>query len=330
MNLSTKYLGLTLKNPIVPSSSPLMESLDNIRNMEDAGAAAVVLHSLFEEQVTNEALELHYHTTQHADSFAEAQGYFPEPEVYTHGGEEYVEHLRKVKQDVDIPVIGSLNGVTAGGWLEFASQLQEAGADAVELNLYHIPTDPNVLAATLDDTYVDVVRAIKAQVSIPVAVKLSPFFTSMPNMAQRFKEAGADGLVLFNRFYQPDINVNELTVQPNIILSCSDDIRLRLRWMGLLYGRVDVSLAATGGVHQALDAIKLLMAGADITMMCSSIFKHGVKHIGTVLNDLTEWMEDREYESIEQLKGSMSQQSVEEPAAFERALYIKGLKTFHY
>ncbi len=329
MDLSTTYLGLKLKNPIVPSSSPLMESLGNIKQMEDAGASAVVLHSLFEEQISNEALDLHYHTTQHSNSFAEAQAYFPEPELYKFDGDEYVEHLHQVKENIDIPVIGSLNGVTSGGWLKYARHMQDAGADAIELNLYHIPTDPTVEGNTLHDAYLDVVKGIKAEVTIPVTVKLSPFFTSMPNMAQRFKDAGADGLVLFNRFYQPDLNIDDMSVIPNIVLSTSDDIRLRLRWIGLLYGKVDVSLAATGGVHTATDAIKLLMAGADITMMCSALLKNGADHITTILNDMRSWLNEKEYESVKQLQGSMSQQSVEEPAAYERALYIKGLKTYH-
>lgn len=329
MDLSTKYLGITLKNPLVPSPSPLMESLDNIKRMEDAGAAAVVLHSLFEEQITNEALELHYHTTQGTDSFAEALSYFPDPGEYKFGGDEYIEHLRKVKESVNIPVIGSLNGVTTGGWLKYARHMQDAGADAIELNLYNVATDPDVGARALEDAYFDIVNGIKAEVSIPVAVKLSPFFTSIPAIAQRLVEAGAGGLVFFNRFYQPDLNIDQLKVSSNIVLSDSGGIRLPLRWIAILYSRINASLAATTGVHTAEDVIKLIMAGADVTMMCSALLKNGIDHLSGVLADFETWMTEKEYDSVEQMKGSMSQKSIAEPAAYERALYLKELHSFH-
>jgi len=328
MDISTTYLGLKLKNPIVPSASPLMEKLENVKRMEDAGAGAVVLHSLFEEQITNEALQLHYHTTAGTESFAEALTYFPDPGAYKFGGDEYVEYVRKVKQAVGIPVIGSLNGVTTGGWTQYARHIQDAGADAIELNLYFVPTDPNIDGAKLENAYLDVLKAVRAAVTIPVAVKISPFFTSLPNMAKRFADAGAGALVLFNRFYQPDMDIESLKVYPHIILSDPHSIRRSLRWIAILHGRVNLSLAATGGVHTATDVLKLLMAGADVTMMCSALYKNGVSHITEVLADMQMWLVEREYESVAQLKGSLSQKSVADPAAFERALYLKELQSF--
>ena len=328
MDLSTKYLGLDLKNPLVPSASPLMASLDNIKKLEDAGASAVVLHSLFEEQITNEALELHYHTTQTAHSFAEALSYFPEPQSYKLDGQEYLEHLQKAKSAVNIPVIGSLNGVTTGGWTKYARQMEEAGADALELNLYYIATDPDVDGAKLEGAYIDVVKAVRGEVKIPVAVKISPFFTSVPHMVRRFKEAGAGGVVLFNRFYQPDIDMQKLEVKSGISLSHSGMNRMAMRWISILYGRINVSMAATGGIHTADDAIKALMAGADVAMMCSALLKNGTEHLTHVLDDMKAWLEKNGYISIYQLKGSMSQKSVAEPAAYERALYLKELQSF--
>lgn len=329
MDLSTTYLGIKLKNPLVPSASPLMESIDNIKHLEDAGASAVVLHSLFEEQISDEALSLHYHTTQGSESFAEALSYFPEPSDYTFGGDEYIEHLRKAKKAVDIPVIGSLNGVTTGGWLKYANHMQDAGADAIELNLYNLSTDPAVSSSKLEDAYVKVAEAVRNEVTIPVAIKLSPFFTSLPAIARRFHDTGINGLVLFNRFYQPDFDIDKVKVYSHLQLSNSSDIRLPLRWIGILYGKVDMSLAATTGVHKAEDVIKLLMAGADVTMLASALLKNGVDYLKQVLFDLEEWLIRKEYESIEQLKGSMSQKAVEEPAAYERALYLKELMSYY-
>lgn len=329
MDLSTTYLGIKLKNPLVPSASPLMESIDNIKHLEDAGASAVVLHSLFEEQISDEALSLHYHTTQGSESFAEALSYFPEPSDYTFGGDEYIEHLRKAKKAVDIPVIGSLNGVTTGGWLKYANHMQDAGADAIELNLYNLSTDPAVSGSQLEDAYVKVAEAVRNEVTIPVAIKLSPFFTSLPAIARRFHDTGINGLVLFNRFYQPDFDIDKVKVYSHLQLSNSSDIRLPLRWIGILYGKVDMSLAATTGVHKAEDVIKLLMAGADVTMLASALLKNGVDYLKQVLFDLEEWLIRKEYESIEQLKGSMSQKAVEEPAAYERALYLKELMSYY-
>lgn len=328
MNLSTKYLGLSLKNPLVPSSSPMMENLDNIRRMEDAGASAVVLHSLFEEQVTDEALKLHYHTTQGTDSFAESLSFFPEPNEYKFGADEYIEHVRKVKDAVSIPVIGSLNGVTAGGWIDYARRMQSAGADAIELNLYNVATDPLVQGSDLEKAYLDLARAVKGEVSLPVAVKLSPFFTSISNLAKSLEAIGIEGLVLFNRFYQPDIDIKNLQTSSKIILSDSNSNRLPMRWIGILYGRINLSLAATTGIHSATDVIKLLMVGADVTMMASALLKNGIDHLKGVISDLENWMEKHEYESITQMKGSMSQKSIPNPAAYERALYLKELHSY--
>ncbi len=330
MNLSTKYMGLELKNPLVPSASPLMKSLDNIKKLEDAGASAVVLHSLFEEQISDEALEMHYHTTQGTESFAEALSYFPEPSEYFTAKDEYLKYVGQVKESTGIPVIASLNGTTKGGWAEYAKHMQEAGADAIELNLYYIATDPDVGGAALEAAYLETLKAVVAEVKIPVAVKLSPFFTSLPAMAKSFVESGASGLVLFNRFYQPDLNVEHLKVESNIVLSDSHSIRLPLRWISILHGKLDASFAATGGVHNAIDAVKLLMAGADVTMMCSALLRNGVDYLNAVLNELEEWLTAHEYESVEQIKGSMSQKSVAEPAAFERAMYIKEISSHRW
>ncbi len=330
MNLSTTYLGLKLKNPIVPSSSPLMTDVANIKRMEDAGAAAVVLHSLFEEQITNEALMLHYHTTQGTNSFAEALSYFPEPSAYRLGSDDYIEHIAKVKKAVSIPVIGSLNGVSFGGWTNYALLMEDAGADAIELNLYYVATDPDSDSLLLEAAYLETLKDVRAHVKIPLAVKLSPFYTSLPHMAKRFVETGANGLVLFNRFYQPDFDIEELKVKPHIILSDSSAIRLSLRWIAILYGRLgNVSMAATGGVHTGVDAIKLFMAGADVAYTCSALLKDGAGAVTRILGEIQDWMVSHEYESIEQMKGSMSQKSVADPAAFERALYLRELQSFH-
>ncbi len=328
MNLNTKYLGLELKNPLVPSASPMMQSLDNIELLASAGASAVVLHSLFEEQISEEALSLHYLTTQGTESFAESLSYFPEPEEYKFGGEEYLEHIRKVKESVNIPVIGSLNGVTTGGWLQYAKHMEEAGADAIELNVYYISTDPSVNDDQLLENYVSIVKEIKKNVGIPVAVKLSPFFTSLPATIRELSDVGADGFVLFNRFYQPDIDIENKEIKLGIQLTESADIRLPLRWIGVLYGRIDTCFAATSGVHTAEDSAKLIMAGADVTMMASALLKNGPGYLKTVLDNLAQWMEQNEYTSIEEMKGSMSQKAVPNPAAYERALYIKELQSY--
>lgn len=328
MDLSTTYLGLQLKNPIVPSASPLSREMDSIRRMAEAGAAAVVMYSLFEEQINLEARELDHFLTVGTDSFAEALSYFPPVSDFNRGPEEYLEHIHSVKKAVGIPVIGSLNGVSTGGWMDYAKKIQEAGADALELNIYYIPTDPYLTASDIENMYIDDLKTVKKNITIPVAVKLSPFFSNLSYMIRKLDEAGADGFVLFNRFYQPDLDLENLQVEPKVKLSSSADILLPLRWIGILSGRVKGSLAATSGVHTAEDAIKLIMAGADVTMMCSALLKNGTERIREVIEGMLNWMEAHEYESIEQMKGSMSQKSVTEPAAFERANYMKAVNTY--
>ena len=325
MDLTTTYLGLKLRSPLVVSASPLSEDVDNIKRMADAGAAAVVLYSIFEEQLRQDRLELHRHLENGTNSFAEALSYFPEPSEYRLGPEEYLKHIAAAKKTTGIPIIASLNGSSAGGWTSFAKQIQAAGADALELNIYYIPTSRDLTGTEVEMTYLDILKAVKANVTIPVAVKLSPFFSNMANMAKRLDEAGANGLVLFNRFYQPDIELESLEVKPNILLSTPMAMRLPLRWIALLYGRLNASLAATSGIHRASDALKMLMAGADVTMLCSTLLRHGIPQIAAIERDMIDWMDEREYESVEQLKGSLSQKNCAEPAAFERAQYMKAL-----
>ena len=325
MDLTTNYLGLKLRSPLVVSASPLSEDVDNIKRMEDAGAAAVVLYSLFEEQLRQDRFELNKNLEQGTESFAEALTYFPEPDEFRLGPEEYLKHIAAAKKAVKIPIIASLNGSSVGGWTEYARQIQQAGADALELNIYYIPTDPDLSGKVVEDTYINILRAVKSEVTIPVAVKLSPFFSNFSNMAKRLDQAGANGLVLFNRFYQPDIELESLEVKPNILLSTPMAMRLPLRWIALLHGRVNASLAATSGIHRAADALKMLMVGADVTMLCSTIIRHGIPQIAAIERDLIDWMEEREYESVNQLKGSLSQRNCAEPAAFEGAQYMKAL-----
>jgi len=327
MNLTTNYLGLELRSPLVPAASPLSAELDNVRRMEDAGASAVILHSLFEEQLRLERYELHRNLTQGTDSFPEALTYFPEPDEFMLGPEEYLDHVAKAKAAVKIPIIASLNGSTMGGWTSYARQIQRAGADALELNIYYIPTDPDISSKDIEQNYIDILREVKKEVTIPVAVKLSPFFTNFANMAKRLDLAGANGLVLFNRFYQPDINLEELEVTPNLLLSTPMAMRLPLRWIALLHGRVSASLAATSGIHRAHDALKILMAGADIATLCSVLIRHGIDQIRTIEHGMVEWLEKHEYESVKQLKGSLSQKSCPNPTAFERAQYMRALAT---
>jgi dihydroorotate dehydrogenase (fumarate) len=328
MDLSTKYMGLKLKNPIVPSASPLSRDLATIKLMEEVGAAAVVLESLFEEQIIHEKNEMDHFLTQGTESFAEALSYFPDKDVYNFGPEEYLEHIRKVKKSVSIPVIASLNGVSTGGWTDYARKIQQAGANALELNTYYLATDPNKDGKLIEDNYIDVLKAVKGAVTIPVAMKLSPYFTSMAAMAKRFDQAGADALVMFNRFYQPDIDLETLKVVPNLVLSTSESMRLPLRWVAILHGKVKASIAATTGIHTADDVLKMIMVGADVTMVCAALFQKGVKHISKILTDMKKWMEEHEYESLNQMKGSMSHKAVAEPAAYERANYMKVLKSY--
>jgi dihydroorotate dehydrogenase (fumarate) len=329
MDLSTTYLGMKLRSPLVPSAAqPLTENVDNIKRMEDAGAAAIVMHSLFEEQLSRDRRLLHENLTQGTESFAEAQTFFPEPAQFLVGPELYLQHIQHAKQATKIPIIASLNGSTLGGWVRYAKEIQQAGADAVELNVYWIPADPDLTSTQVEDTYLEILRAVKEQVSIPVAMKLSPFFTSFANMARRLDLAGADGLTLFNRFYQPDIDLELLEVTPNILLSTPMAMRLPLRWIAILHDRVGASLAATSGIHRATDAIKMLMAGADVTMLCSSLLRNGIKHITTIEREVVQWLEEHEYDSVEQLKGSLSQKNCPNPGEFERAQYISAISTY--
>lgn len=328
MDLTTTYLGLKLKNPLVPSASPLSRTLDSMKRLEDAGAAAIVMYSLFEEQIEHEAAEMEHYLAYGSRAHAEALDYFPKPGEYNLGPEQYVELLQRAKGSLGIPVIGSLNGISTGGWIDYAKKLEQAGADAIELNIYYIPTDPALASQEVEERYVNVLHAVKRSVRIPVAVKLSPYFSSLANVAARLDRAGANGLVLFNRFYQPDFDLDALEVTPNIVLSTSDAMRLPLRWVAILHGVVKTSLAGTGGIHTAEDVIKMIMAGADVAMMCSALLKHGPKHLTIVLADVNKWMVEHEYLSIEQMKGSMSQASVVDPAAFERANYMKALNRY--
>ena len=328
MNLTTNYMGLTLKNPIVPSASPLSKSIGGIREMEDAGAAAITMYSLFEEQIDAQALALHHFLDHGSESFAEALSYFPREKEFNLGPEGYLELIRQAKEAVDVPVIGSLNGVTTGGWVGYAKKIEQAGADALELNVYLLPTRTDLDGSSVEQVYLDVLREVKASINIPVAMKVGPFFSAIPNMAQRLDQAGADGLVLFNRFYQPDFDLEELSVTPNLVLSRSSEMRLPLRWIAILYGHVNASLALTTGVHTAEDALKAIMAGADIANVASLLLERGVGAIGELLQGITAWMDEHEYESVAQMKDSLSQRSCAEPAAFERANYMKVLGSY--
>lgn len=328
MDLTTTYLGLRLKNPLVPSSSPLMRNRDDLRLMEDSGAAAVVLHSLFEEQIMIETNMLDSYLTHSTDSFAEALSYFPEAPVYKTGPDAYLEHVSWAKRSLSIPVIASLNGVSTGGWIKYASELEQAGADALELNIYYLPTDLKLSGGEVEQIYLDVLHDVKSAVSIPVAMKLNPYFSAIANMAHRLAEAGADGLVLFNRFYQPDLDPESLEVVPHLVLSNSNELRLPLRWIAILYGRTKADLALTTGVHSVQDVIKGLMAGASTTMLASTLLKNGIGHIGELLVGLENWLIEHEYDSVAQMQGSLSQINCAEPAAFERANYMRVLSSY--
>ncbi len=328
MNLTTKYMGLELKNPLVPSSSPLSHDVDSIKRMEDAGAAAVVMFSIFEEQIHQDAESLDHLLSAGTESFAEALSYFPTSNDYEIGPERYLELIQKASQSVQIPIIGSLNGVSPQGWMDYAKKIQDAGAKGLELNVYYVATNPKVSGANVEKMYIEAVQAVKAVVTIPVAVKLSPYFSSVANVARKLKRAGADALVLFNRFYQPDFNLQDIEVEPRLVLSTSDDVRLALRWIAILHGQVKISMGATTGVHTGRDIAKYLLAGADVAMTTSALLKNGIGHITTMLNELKAWMEEKEYSSVKQMKGSMSQKKVDNPAAFERANYIKTLFSY--
>ena len=328
MDLTTTYMGIPLQHPIVASSSPLSNSVANIRHMEDAGAAAVVMFSLFEEQLQHESAALEHLMTVGTESFAESLSYFPEIDDYTVGPDRYLELLRAASEAVDIPIIGSLNGITNTGWIEHARLMQQAGAKGIELNIYYIPADLTTSGRDIEQRYLDIVKAVKTSVTVPVAVKLSPFFSAIGAMAKALDEAGADALVLFNRFYQPDFDLEALEVAPNLHLSNPEEIRLPLLWIAVLYGQLSASLGATRGVYTPTEVVKYLMAGADAVMTTSALLKHGIDHLGTLRDGLHAWLENHDYESVQQMKGSMSQRNVADPTAFERANYIRTLESY--
>jgi dihydroorotate dehydrogenase (fumarate) len=328
MILTTHYLGMKLRTPLIPSASPLSYHIDNVKRMEDAGAAAVVFHSLFEEQLHREHHELNYYLEQGRDSNPEALSYFAEPEEFKVGPETYLENIAKAKATVNIPIIGSINGTTFGGWTKYARQIEQAGADALELNIYRLATDPERTAEDIETDHLTIVASVKAQVKIPVAVKLSPYFTNLARFARSLDCIGADALVLFNRFYQPDIELETLEISPNVLLSTPMAMRVPMRWIALLYGRIGADLAATSGIYRASDALKMLMAGADVTMLCSVLLRRGIDHIRVIEREMNEWLEEHEYESVEQLQGSMSQKNCPDPSAFERAQYMRALSSY--
>ena len=326
MDLTTKYLGMQLRTPLVASASPLSQEIGAIRHLEDAGASAVVLYSIYEAQLHKEALELELHLNAGTERFAESVTYFPHSSEFHTGPEQYLEHIRKAKAAVDIPIIASLNGSTLGGWAKYAKHIEQAGADAIECNIYSIPTNTEVLGSELETNYADILREVKTAVHIPVSAKLSPFFSNLANFAKRLDQIGTNGLVLFNRFYQPDIDLEELEIKPNVLLSTPQDLRLPLTWIGILYGHIRASMAGTSGVHGPEDVIKLLMVGADVTMLCSALLFHGIGHIRQVEQGVLEWMDKHEYESVQQMQGSMSQLRCPDPRAFERAQYMRAVK----
>jgi dihydroorotate dehydrogenase (fumarate) len=329
-DLSTTYLGLKLKNPLVASASPLSEKVDTVKQMEAQGVSAVVMYSLFEEQIIHESHELDHYLSRGTYSYAEAVTYLPDLGRYSVGPDSYIEHVRRLKEATSIPIIGSINGVSSGGWIEYAEKIEQAGADAVELNIYYLPTDPEITSTELEDNYVQLVRDVCAKVNIPVAVKLSPFFTSLPNLARRIVAAGASGLVLFNRFYQPDFDLENLEVVPNLELSRSQELRLPLRWIALMYGNVQADFALTTGVHTHLDMLKGLMAGASVTMAASSLLRNGVPYAARLLGDFHQWMEINEYESVMQMKGSLSAKALSKSQPLERANYMKELNSYTF
>jgi dihydroorotate dehydrogenase (fumarate) len=328
MDLSTKYLGKKLRSPLVVSANPLSEKIDNIKRMEDAGAGAVVLYSLFEEQLRREELTLNHHMTQGTESYAESLTYFPEPLAYHTTSDAYLEHIRKAKEAVNIPIIASLNGSTVGGWTLFAQKIEQAGADALELNLYSIPADSIWTPDVVELNYLSTVTWVKNTINIPVAVKLSPFFTSLANFAAQLDKLNVEALVLFNRFYQPDIDLENLTVYPHLVLSSSHDLRLPLRWIAMLHGRIKADLAATSGIHKGRDAIKAIMAGANVAMMASVLLGRGIEHLRAVEQEIRQWMEENEYTSVEQMRGSVSQIHCTDPSEFERVQYMRALTTY--
>ncbi len=328
MDLSTTYLGLHLKNPLVPSASPLSKNLDGIKKLEDAGAGAIILYSLFEEQVAFEQKELNYFLNRGTETFAESLTYFPEQEDYNFGPEQYVDHIRKAKEATDIPIIGSLNGVSTGGWIEYAKEMEKAGADALELNVYFLATDMDQESRQVENQYRVILNAVKSHVNIPVAMKLSPFFSSLARMTKELDDDGVDGLVMFNRFYQPDIDLENLSVEPGVVLSSSNDLRLPLRWIAILNNQLKADLSGTTGVHTPQDALKLIAAGAKTAQVCAALLKNGIPYLTNLLEGMDRWLEEKDYASLEEFRGTFSQQKVADPAAFERANYISALTDF--
>jgi dihydroorotate dehydrogenase (fumarate) len=328
MDLTTNYLGLRLSSPLMPGASPLVDDLDMVRRLEDAGASAIVMHSLFEEQITGEKLATIYHMELYADSYGEALSYFPKGDDFALGPDQYLEQIRQIKQAVSLPVIGSINGTTPGGWIDYARQIEQAGADALELNLYFVATDPQETGWAIELRMLEVVRAVADAVNIPLAVKLSPFFSSLANFVYRLDEAGVDGLVLFNRFYQPDIDIELLEAKPTLILSDSSELLLRLRWLAILARQVSANLACSGGIHTDRDAIKAIMAGADAVQVVSALLKHGPEHLITLREGIVRWMEENSYTSLRQMRGSMGLERCPDPQAFERANYMRTLHSW--
>ena len=330
IDLSAQYLGLKLKNPLIASASPLSERVETVKQMEQAGIGAVVMYSLFEEQIIHESLELDHYLNYGTESFAEALTYLPDTGRYSLGPEKYVDHVKRLKDAVTIPVIGSLNGVSSGGWVQYAKRIEEAGADALELNIYYLPFDPSLTSAGLEENYIQLVKDVRREIKIPLAVKVSPFLTGVANVLKQFADAGADGLVLFNRFYQPDIDLEKMEITPSLVLSTSSELRMPLRWVALLYGQIKADFAITSGVHTSEDVIKSMMAGASAAMMASELLKNGIQRIPEILSGMQLWMETNEYESIAQMKGSMSAQAVRQPGSLRRSNYIKVLNSFRY
>lgn len=328
VDISTTYLGLELRSPlVVGAAAPLTEDIENVKHLEDAGASAIVLHSLFEEQLLEERYALYHHIARNAESHPEATSYFPDREIFHVGSEGYLDQIRYAKKTVNIPIIASLNSSNLGSWSEYASKVERAGADAIELNIYYVPTDSTITGEQVEQTYIDIVRNVTSAVKIPVAVKLSPFFSNMANMAKRLSDSGASSLVLFNRFYQPDIDLVTLEAEPNLLLSTSQEMRLPMRWIAILYGTIPVDFAATSGIRTAQDVIKMMMVGANVTMLVSVLLSHGIEQLQKIEQDLIEWLEVKEYESIKQLQGSMSQMNCPDPSIFERVQYLKAVQT---
>jgi len=328
MNLKTNYLGLELKNPLVASASALSKKPSYVKRMEDAGVSAVVMYSLFEEQITHDSLAFNYFMERGTEQFAEALDYFPDLDRYNVGPDQYLERIRRNKEATEIHIIGSLNGVSNSGWIDYAKKIEQAGADALELNTYYIPTNPELTADQLEDNYIELVKTVCNSVKIPVAVKLSPFFTALPNLIVQLEKAGAKGMVLFNRFVQPNLDIENLEVNPTLQLSTSAELLLPLRWIALLFGRVNIDLALTTGIHTGEDLLKAIAAGASVGMVASEFVANGVERAREMLDEMEKWMTVYEYDSIKKLRGSMSQKHVENPAAFERANYMKALQSY--